>query len=180
MPSSSSSHVFVFLVYRAFLLITSRLLRGVWARAVPLSNDYDNDHHYDNNNSGISQVRGPRSAFIMILEGSWVQWFHNLYLPNLYSIYYRQFLFDLRVDYLCSHRKFMTLITHHIIHLFFNTLFYFSPSFLLYCQYVTIWSDEVTSSIREPLECLLSVLEEVCPVCLRETEPFDKVNIEKL
>lgn len=69
------SNVFLFfvcLVYRAFLLITSRLLRGVWARAVPLSNDYDNDHHH-HNDSGVSQVRGLRSVLTMILEGSWVQ-----------------------------------------------------------------------------------------------------------
>ena len=38
----------------------------------------------------------------------------------------------------------------------------------------------MTSSIREPLECLLSVLEEVCPVCLREAEPFDKVKHGKI
>ena len=34
----------------------------------------------------------------------------------------------------------------------------------------------MTLSIREPLECLLSVLEEVCPVCMRESEPYDKVG----
>ena len=63
---------FVSSVYRAFLLITSRLLRGVWAKAVPLSDDYDNDHHH-NNDSGISQVSGPRSVLTIILEGTWVQ-----------------------------------------------------------------------------------------------------------
>lgn len=65
-------YVFVFSVYRAFLLITSRLLRGVWARAVPLSNDYDNDHHHHHHNdSGISQVRGLRSILTVILGGTW-------------------------------------------------------------------------------------------------------------
>ena len=56
-----------YLVYQAFLLITSRLLRGVWARAVPLSCDYDNDNYL----SGITHVRDPKSVLTVLLERTW-------------------------------------------------------------------------------------------------------------
>ena len=82
------SSCYVVVVYRAFLLIISRLLRGVWARAVPLSHDYDNDHHYDNNNSGISQVRGPRFAFTMLPEGLLMQCNDSIIYTHLnYTLY---------------------------------------------------------------------------------------------